>query len=405
MYIMPITANTYNNLQQDSVKSTINNRKVRYNPTFGVSLTSLYLMRKAIAGSRNGYKKAGKILEYKTQALNMINNAKEDIDKIHILVVELSKTNKELDEYGTYNTWLLWRKDTISMSEIRQQILTKIFPLLDDSNFAHQEAKKTYLVSLFNNSEHLTPEFFNIFKNLPNEQYHRFKMELLSRILFAREELKKGVKDKNGLVFNINLASALLPDEIGKNKEKIKSGIDKNVRLLYQTILNEYKGQENRDFAYVRYSEDFYDIQNNPLIDTSKFERILFNKILTDSKFNADEVSKKLNISNVELAKSIINDYKILAIVDKMNNKNNKIQLLTDYINEKINKDYNIEFFDDIYSSIIYTKIENIENFIKKTGDLKEILQDRFKPELDSLKKAHKSEIDYEEKKPLINSF
>ena len=364
------------------------------NPSFKAADPGTYLILAGLrqtAAAVKGVRKTSKILKYKKTVVNIIEHANDYKDKIHSLVIELSNISNNFDKFSSYSTWLLWRKDTISIEEIKKQVLTKIMTMLEDKDYSHQEAKKTFLTSLIMRDEYKTPEFFFFFYVLPHQYYAEYKRGILDKILFGREYQTKGLKNNSDSVFNINLAKSILPFEKSDYAQKLQSGIELNQKLLFESIANKYKNYD--DEAFIRYSEDFKDGQNK-LTSITPYEKVLFNQLLISSNFDTKKLSKSLNIREY-LAKIIIDDFKALALADKVKNIDAKKGILTKRLEEKFSQDIIVSKYEKD-SDMLRVKINNISSFLEKTGDLKDELNKDFEYPTYKLKQEYEEAIAYE---------
>ena len=158
-----------------------------------------------------------------------------------------------------------------------------------------------------------------------------------------------------------------------------------------ESIANNYKKFD--DEAFIRYSKDFKD-KNDKLISVTPYEKALFNQALISANFDAKKLSKSLNIKEY-LAKIIIDDFKSLALVDKVKERETKKAVLTKRLQEKFSQDIVLSGNEN-NSSALRTKINNILSFIEKTGDLKDELNKDFEYYMYKLQQDYEGAVAYE---------
>ncbi len=298
----------------------------------------------------------------------------------------LSKMRSGIDNSAKFSVYNFFRQSLPSVSEMKKRTLTELIYQADDSNGYERNAKKDFITSLYNYGEYLSQDFINVFKNLSDVYYKTFKEDIADKAIYGVKKYLPSTLPEQ-YIYNYEIVKALNNGNHYKYLVENKDGIKNLLHSIYSAAKK--KITSKRNLAYTYYS---YDGNKNAYLDISNYDlwtdysKIAFNTALFESKGDSVKLASSLNIDKY-LADDIIKDYQVLDSAQNTLDKDKKLEIYKQRLNDKfkfIVPGENTQRNSSKLYKAIYCKYKNILNFINKT-ELKEELEDIYKEELSDL--------------------
>lgn len=370
-------------------------------PTFKSTIASTvttYVFTKRISDTVMGTRdRCLKTLERKKQLEPIIAEPKSHLRELAGAITSFAKMSPHIDDGIIYN--IFTRDQMDSISKMKKDILTKVFPVADDRIGYNKVAKKEFLTTIFESGEYTSPEFLEAFRTLPDNLYKNFKEEICDKILYSLYVIHNTNQHPTQLFHNFKMIDSLDKNIYSEYIQNNLQGIMDLRSKCFDTAAKTFQNGDQLNYAYEYYLSDFSCISLGDKTFSGE-EGKLWQPFVQGAFFNCikkanGDIQKVAQFLNCEkdVANSIVEDLKALTLGEQANTKSQKLLIYSNRLKEKfqvkfnINKkrggDYNhITYRSNLFNSINHSK--DVGHFIKKTGYTEE-LTNLFKKELERL--------------------
>ena len=366
----PVSTNKQNHQRISSYQLANQN-----NPSFNGFFTKAFAVLAAKIG--HSVYKDGKVLKNKRVFNDFIRNPQKYSKNIDNILNELSNTQSNLDKKLTY----AFRDDQmISIEEMKRQVLENVFPKLSDENPQNRFAKQAFLTKLFDNGEYNNKTYVKTFSSLPDDLYGTFKESVADKILYSVDNMSLAkhnlVEDFN--IYNVYLLNSL---DLKKHKEyytKNAHSVDKFLSRIMLAGKDMMTTEHNKAYSY--YAHDFLCINNEDYNNWRPMFRKAFYMTVQNANGSKKTLAQSLNV-DVKIAENILKDYESFIKADKVSDKQQKLEIYTQRLNEKFRTPIRTKHkwyeFGTIRDLLVYgdAYLENkdINTYIERTGFAKEL--------------------------------
>lgn len=311
----------YNNFQTKNYA-----RPQKNNPTFKHVSPADVIFPGITAGIMRGIPIFQKYRSLKRVEKNFINP----------LYVRINNPEKYQQELPTLLKMLLNNVEPIqqSMPQVRTDALYCFRNHIDDSVKENQAVKIALIESLINDGCYESSDFLDIYKALSDKYYKNFKESILEKCLHLPN--LRALANENHLLYaqNYLMAQSLDINEHAEFLQTNKDYILLQKQLFNKNLISEFQSEKERNSAY-----EMYNIK--PKSDDS-FLNLFSNSVnnivlaaLCESEFKPEKLAQMLNM-DLCYAEDIVNDYITEFLINKTENKEQKLDLYKQRIESKI---------------------------------------------------------------------
>lgn len=352
-----------------------------------ISISQLLLSYKVSRKVESTRKKWINILKQKKCFAQVFENPQKHAQNILPMMDILGKVKSNIDESWGY---IIFMKDKLPrISEMKQLVLTKLFPLLDDNSGMVRNSKKEYMQTLFESGEYQNKSYVKTFKNMSDSYYSSFKKELADKVFYSISNSKLSPEH---YVYNLAIIKTMDNDNYASYLQNNINGFNNLMKNIYDSAIKRITPKQNE--AFKCYSHNFkyfsksYDSNDNLW---QEYYEPAFYTLLKSGINNSQELAEKLKIDLV-FAEDITKDLNTTVLAEKEPDKEIQLDLFKQRIEEKFDKNI---WNDNSQTSLNLKKMEktldnikikyyNICNFIERTDYEKE-LKLYFKDKLENL--------------------
>ena len=352
-----------------------------------ISISQLLLSYKVSRKVESTRKKWINILKQKKCFAQVFENPQKHAQNILPMMDILGKVKSNIDESWGY---IIFMKDKLPrISEMKQLVLTKLFPLLDDNRGMVRNSKKEYMQTLFESGEYQNKSYVKTFKNMSDSYYSSFKKELADKVFYSISNSKLPPEH---YVYNLAIIKTMDNDNYASYLQSNINGFNNLMKNIYDSAIKRVTQKQNE--AFKCYSHNFkyfsksYDSNDNLW---QEYYEPAFYTLLKSGINNSQELAEKLKIDLV-FAEDITKDLNTTVLAEKEPDKEIQLDLFKQRIEEKFDKNI---WNDNSQTSLNLKKMEktldnikikyyNICNFIERTDYEKE-LKLYFKDKLENL--------------------